>query len=137
MADTCIVCLGELPLESPRVSPAPVEPSDSWREPGGPPQQLTGEKQAAIPADSDVIAHIPSCGHSLHNDCLKPWVERANSCPICRQNFNVVELKRRLNGTSLTQLVTRLYTAQLYSSQLAPWRVQFTKPSSVFDRANA
>jgi hypothetical protein len=38
------------------------------------------------------------CGHILHNVCLKPWVERANSCPICRRSFNMVELSDRLGG---------------------------------------
>ena len=45
------------------------------------------------------IAHLLPCGHNLHNECLKPWVERANSCPICRQNFNVVELVTKVGGT--------------------------------------
>lgn len=49
-------------------------------------------------SDSGKIAHLLPCGHDLHNDCLKPWVERANSCPICRQSFNVVELLDTLGG---------------------------------------
>lgn len=48
--------------------------------------------------DSDLIAHLLPCGHSLHDECLKPWVERANSCPICRQNFNKVELSTTIGG---------------------------------------
>tara|TARA_B110000285_G_C14806279_1_gene459860 strand:+ start:338 stop:661 length:324 start_codon:yes stop_codon:yes gene_type:complete len=24
------------------------------------------------------------CGHIYHPDCLKPWLETNNSCPICR-----------------------------------------------------
>lgn len=46
------------------------------------------------------IAHLLPCGHDLHDDCLKPWVERANSCPICRQRFNVVELMEKVGGTT-------------------------------------
>jgi len=24
------------------------------------------------------------CGHIFHPDCLKPWLEQNNSCPVCR-----------------------------------------------------
>jgi hypothetical protein len=48
--------------------------------------------------DAGWIAHLIPCGHNLHNNCLKPWVERANSCPICRQSFNVVELTGTIGG---------------------------------------
>ena len=24
------------------------------------------------------------CGHIYHPDCLKPWFERSNKCPMCR-----------------------------------------------------
>ena len=46
----------------------------------------------SIENDEEAIAHLLPCKHDLHNACLKPWVERANSCPICRAKFNMVEL---------------------------------------------
>lgn len=48
--------------------------------------------------DSEMISRLLPCGHNLHDECLKPWVERANSCPICRQNFNKVELSTKIGG---------------------------------------
>ena len=48
--------------------------------------------------DPEMIAHLLPCGHNLHDECLRPWVERANSCPICRQNFNTVELSTKIGG---------------------------------------
>ena len=25
------------------------------------------------------------CGHFYHYDCIQPWVEADNSCPLCRK----------------------------------------------------
>jgi Ring finger domain len=60
--------------------------------------------------DSELIAHLKPCGHNLHNDCLTPWVERANSCPICRARFYTVELSKTVGGIddSLLVLVAQL-----------------------------
>lgn len=52
----------------------------------------------SIEADDETIAHLLPCRHDLHNSCLKPWVERANSCPICRATFSMVELSRTVGG---------------------------------------
>jgi len=99
MSDTCIVCLGDL--------------GDGVNEP----PSLTGatlprllDEEGSADADAqlltpaadsapELIAHLLPCGHNLHNECLKPWVQRANSCPICRQIFNLVELTDVVGGT--------------------------------------
>ena len=102
MSETCIVCLGDLggetgnlpPLSSALASSLPSDPSaDDSSAPTASQPRKTPEKKEISP-----IAHLLPCGHSLHNDCLAPWVERANSCPICRQNFNSVELSDYVGG---------------------------------------
>lgn len=66
---TCIVCLSDLPQDS-----IPV----------------TGEY--------DPVAILVPCNHAMHNSCLVPWMERANSCPICRATFNEVSVSATLSG---------------------------------------
>jgi hypothetical protein len=53
----------------------------------------------SVDDDDEIVAHLLPCGHDLHNACLKPWVERANSCPICRAKFNSVELRQAIGGS--------------------------------------
>jgi len=98
MSETCIVCLGD--LESANALPHPllqiVKSEDDDH--GG---LVPSTSRPPTPSDHDeneMIAHLLPCGHDLHNECLKPWVERANSCPICRQSFNQVELTTKLGG---------------------------------------
>lgn len=91
MSDTCIVCLGDLGESA--GNPLAVEPVPS------PNAHDASIKVTHRFEDEDSqIAQLLPCGHILHNNCLKPWVERANSCPICRRNFNMVELTDRLGG---------------------------------------
>ncbi|KAK2865402.1 hypothetical protein FQN49_003616 [Arthroderma sp. PD_2] len=91
MSDTCIVCLGDLGEgDSRSLDAADVVPRPDDGESDTPKESMDMEAVE--------IAHLLPCGHNLHNDCLKPWVERANSCPICRQSFNVVELTSKLGG---------------------------------------
>ncbi|KAL0632580.1 hypothetical protein Q9L58_008557 [Maublancomyces gigas] len=71
-AVTCIVCLIDLPQDS-----VPV----------------TGEY--------DPVAILVPCNHAMHNSCLVPWMERANSCPICRATFNQVSVSATLSGAIL------------------------------------
>ncbi|KAL2864465.1 putative PHD and RING finger domain protein [Aspergillus lucknowensis] len=104
MSDTCIVCLGDLgesasdPLAV-SASPAPrpnLEPNGKASSTPNKPEGYDDNE------DISLIAQLLPCGHILHNNCLKPWVERANSCPICRRSFNVVELSDRVGGPVLS-----------------------------------
>ncbi|WEW61175.1 hypothetical protein PRK78_006665 [Emydomyces testavorans] len=100
MSDTCIVCLGDLGEGASDPTLAAHLPRPTGGD-GGTIEDLTAPSQS--PDDgSRYIAHLIPCGHNLHNECLKPWVERANSCPICRQKFNVVELAENLGGSVIS-----------------------------------
>ena len=99
MSDTCIVCLGDLGSganESPRTSD--IETKVPERGATITNSQHSPLKTTKIDDTNELIAHLLPCGHDLHNECLKPWVERANSCPICRQSFNEVELSEAIGG---------------------------------------
>ena len=104
MAETCIVCLGD--LAHPDEGPPTTELQSANNElpdgadaiSGNPDTSTTAPEQ---PKDDEMVAHLLPCGHNLHNECLKPWVERANSCPICRASFNMVELSARVGGMSI------------------------------------
>ncbi|KAK2789260.1 hypothetical protein FQN52_006352 [Onygenales sp. PD_12] len=100
MSDTCIVCLGDLgdgvSDPPPLAAACPPSPDHSGR-----PAAVLDVLVSPLPADDAElgrIAHLLPCGHNLHDECLKPWVERANSCPICRQSFNMVELTETIGG---------------------------------------
>ncbi len=108
MSGTCIVCLGDLgdgtsdphDISTPSAK-SPVQGDDA---------EAVTTTSKSEPAnedknDTELIAHLKPCGHNLHNDCLTPWVERANSCPICRARFYTVELSKKVGGTSYPSLL--------------------------------
>lgn len=103
MSNACIVCLGDLgdDANDPPLTPSKSSPSPDAAGGAALLAPLTTDIKPLAPlsvTDTEKIAHLLPCGHDLHDDCLKPWVERANSCPICRQSFNMVELCDKIGG---------------------------------------
>lgn len=93
MADQCIVCLDDLAVATPRLS-ANLSPS----------LVAADNVTATVPADPSNI-HLPSpialikaCGHILHDECLREWIQKANSCPICRTAFHSVDVYDKVGG---------------------------------------
>ncbi|KAE8375868.1 hypothetical protein BDV26DRAFT_267004 [Aspergillus bertholletiae] len=104
MSDTCIVCLGDLgeSASDPLAVSAEAAPRLDAQVNGRSTDTSVKVDGVDGSEDSGQIAQLLPCGHILHNNCLKPWVERANSCPICRRSFNTVELSDRIGGPILS-----------------------------------
>jgi hypothetical protein len=95
MADQCIVCLEDLDVVP--------DPSDhnGLREVAAASAELS-TLSTPHPSRTDnqqPIALIKPCGHVLHDECLREWSQKANSCPICRHAFNLVEVLDKVGGT--------------------------------------
>ena len=94
MADQCIVCLEDLD-----VVPDPIrdDPRDAREVAAAPTSKLSTTHPGKIDNQQD-IALIKPCGHILHDECLREWSQKANSCPICRHTFNLVEVLDKVGG---------------------------------------
>lgn len=95
-AEICIICLGELSTgDVASVDPdstKSVEDADDVVVPSRKRRQKSPINHA------DLIANLRPCNHYLHDECIKQWIDKANSCPICRSAFNVIELSAHLQG---------------------------------------
>lgn len=114
MAETCIVCLGDLVG---LVDPSkPQAESSSTGEGSVTDARNSPRLRAAVHHDPETIAHLLPCKHNLHHECLKPWVQRANSCPICRRNFNQVELRAALEGELLHYCMLSIRVTKVFTT---------------------
>lgn len=120
MADQCIVCLenldGVIPLQQLQGDEQEDSGSSSNSGPSGSSTNSDHHRPPPLPLASptentttttkdgndseDNIAVIQVCGHILHDTCLKAWTGKANSCPICRQAFHLVQVYDKIGGTS-------------------------------------
>jgi hypothetical protein len=86
MAEQCVICVEDLD-SSPAIDVAAATESK--------------------PSNSDLqpaIALIKPCNHILHDECLRTWAQTANSCPLCRGSFNLVQVLDRPGGKSSSQV---------------------------------
>ncbi|KAF8848713.1 hypothetical protein BDZ45DRAFT_698171 [Acephala macrosclerotiorum] len=98
MADQCIVCLED--LDAVAVPDASIhddlQVAATTADQPPPPHPSKATK-------NEPIALIKPCNHVLHDECLRAWSQKANSCPICRQTFNLVEVLDKVGGTVLSE----------------------------------
>jgi hypothetical protein len=101
MADQCIVCLEDLDV-------VPDAILGGLRDTGSV-AGLSTEIATTHPGkvdDQQQIALIKPCGHVLHDECLREWSQKANSCPMCRRTFNLVEVLDQVGGKFLFHFAT-------------------------------
>ena len=58
-------------------------------------ENQTSVEECSICLDEMSSSGILPCGHKIHIDCLKTWIEEKNpnvSCPLCRTPFTTVKL---------------------------------------------
>ncbi|KAL1839281.1 hypothetical protein VTJ49DRAFT_1681 [Mycothermus thermophilus] len=116
MADQCIICLEPLEVEEAAATPAPPASAAAAQqlpqeqqhqhqqntniddtEPLAKPSQQKRVSASENTSDNNV-AKIESCGHLLHDGCLREWNDKANSCPICRQAVHTVTVYDKVGG---------------------------------------
>jgi hypothetical protein len=92
MADQCIVCLEDLDV-------VPDGIHDDLRDAvAAAPISMLPTTHPGKHDNEQAIALIKPCGHILHDECLREWSQKANSCPICRHTFNLVEVLDKVGG---------------------------------------
>lgn len=113
MADQCIVCLEDL----------------NHLEIAGPSADLPATTHPGKLDNNQPVALIKPCGHVLHDECLREWSQKANSCPICRQTFNLVEVLDKIGGKSPRPFrsisANRIVRVVLFELGLFCWRWAF------------
>ncbi|KAI6247194.1 PHD and RING finger domain-containing protein [Erysiphe necator] len=69
--------------------------------------ELPGDSHPCKNNDLRAVAVIKPCNHFLHNHCLQEWSQISNTCPLCRQSFNLVEVLDTVNGAIISSYTVK------------------------------
>lgn len=54
--------------------------------------------------NSEILTRLPTCSHTFHSDCIRPWLQIVNTCPVCRApvtlNSDPVQTPNRGGGSN-------------------------------------
>ena len=112
-AHQCIICLDPLEVEPEGSAPPTPAQLKLLQDLKDQHERLAIEDPEALhkinektatsgPGSESYVAEILACGHMLHDSCLREWSDKANSCPICRQTFNIVRVYEKVGGMFLS-----------------------------------
>ncbi|KAK6802968.1 hypothetical protein RDI58_000752 [Solanum bulbocastanum] len=54
----------------------------------------------------DTEASQLPCKHFFHNDCIVPWLNQSNTCPLCRHKL--LKMKTKLKRTCKSFWIVKL-----------------------------
>ncbi|KAL7120718.1 hypothetical protein ACP275_02G139500 [Erythranthe tilingii] len=97
---------------NPRSDPAPKSSIESLQE-----VTITADSDPTLlcpvckdPFVADSVAKLMPCKHSYHSDCIVPWLEINNSCPVCR--FKLPRGEEAANGAGAAEGYARSFTLE-------------------------
>ncbi|OAL54818.1 hypothetical protein IQ07DRAFT_676780 [Pyrenochaeta sp. DS3sAY3a] len=70
------------------------------------------------PGESDIAFCRAACGNNFHHECVQPWLDTSETCPLCREDWvdemeEVIEVSARVDVRAAQVFVDWLYTGKI------------------------